>query len=377
MSKKVKLALVGVGSISQRGILPHLMLEDAKEIAELTAVCDLNEARVQTVAAAYGVPNYSANYSDILAMDDIDVVLLATPIGVHYEQAKLALEHGKHVYLQKTLTTTVKEADELIALADRTGLVLAASPGQLISPIVQKIKQSLEDGLLGRVYWAFANTAFMGHEYEPVRGENPIDPTWYYKRPGGGPMYDMAVYALHTITGILGPAKQVFCMSGIGLPVRSWHETTTTVDMDDNTLLMLDFGDNCFGVVGGQFCQMGKAMTWGFTGFYGSTGALEISGYLPNTTYPARIDTNPAKLMEMFGSLDQEEMIAELPYSFGKHSDITEAHVWMDIRHFIDCVLDDKKPIHSAEHARHVIEIIEKGYLAAETGERQVLTTKF
>jgi predicted dehydrogenase len=377
MNEKVKLAVIGVGSISQRGILPHLMLEDAREIAELVAVCDIDAQRVKMVAEQFGVPKYSTQYEDILALDDLDAIILATPIGIHYAQAKAALESGRHVYLNKTMTTTTAEADELIDIAHKANLKLAASPGQMISPVTQKIKRSLEEGLIGQVYWAFANTAFMGHEYEPMRDENPIDPTWYYKSPGGGPMYDMAVYVLHTITGVLGPAKRVFAMSGIGLSLRSWHDTTTTVEMDDNTLLMLEFAENCYGIVGGQFCQMGKTMTWGFTGFYGSTGALEINGYLPNTTYPAKIETNPTELMNIFGPLDTQEMIADLPYSFGPHSGITEAHVWMDIRHFIDCVIHDTKPIHSAEHARHVIEIIEKGYLAAETGIPQELTTNF
>ncbi len=66
-----------------------------------------------------------------------------------------------------------------------------------------------------------------------------------------------------------------------------------------------------------------------------------------------------------------------MPYITGAHTQLEEAHLWADIRHLVDCIVNDKEPIPGPEHARHVIEIIEKGYVAAQTGEAQELRTTF
>jgi predicted dehydrogenase len=67
----------------------------------------------------------------------------------------------------------------------------------------------------------------------------------------------------------------------------------------------------------------------------------------------------------------------DMPFVTGAHLDLPERHVYSDIMHLVDCVLSGKEPVVSAEHARHVIEVIECGYRAAETGQTQDLTTDF
>jgi predicted dehydrogenase len=376
MDERVRVALVGCGSVSQRGLLPHLIQEDAREVINLVALCDVVEERVRETAEKFGVPKWYTHYEALLDQADLDVVLIATPIPLHYEQALAAIEAGKHVHLQKTMTTTLAEADRLVEAARRKCVKVVASPGQMLSPNCQALREVVEKDLLGRLYWAFTSTAFVGHEYEPFREDSPVDPTWYYK-PGGGPVYDMSVYTLHTLTGVLGPARRVMAMSGIGLPVRQWEGREIQVEVDDNTLLMLDFDQRGFGVVGGHFCQTGRVIGWGFTGIYGSIGTLEVTELIPGTPYPGQVKINPPGLEEELGLDVSAKEVPAAPFITGPHIDIQEAHLWADIRHLMDCILHDTQPIPSAEHARHVIEIIEKGYRAAQTGQAQELTTTF
>jgi predicted dehydrogenase len=376
MDEQIKIALIGCGSVSQRGLLPHLIQEDAREIIDLVAVCDVVEERAHHTATRFGVSEWYTHMEDLLTQTEVDAVLIATPIRFHYEQAMAAIEAGKHVHLQKTMTTTLAEADSLVEAAKRQGVKVVASPGQMLSPSCLAIKKAIEAESLGRVYWAFASTSWIGHEYEPFRTDSPVDPTWYYK-PGGGPVYDMSVYTLHTLTGILGPVRRVTAMSGIGLPIRHWEGQEIQVEMDDNTLLLLDLGESGFAVVGGHFCQTGRMIGWGFMGIYGSNGTLEITGLIPGTAYPAQIETNPKNLAEKLGLAYDPHGMADVPYITGAHTQIQEAHLWADIRHLADCILHDTEPIPTAEHARHVIEIIEKGYIAARTGQAQELRTTF
>src|SRR5438270_221696 len=73
-----------------------------------------------------------------------------------------------------------------------------------------------------------------------------INPAWYWRKPGGGPVYDMTVYGLHALTGILGPAKRVTAFSGALLKEREFRGQVFPSDCDDNTLILVDFGDALF-----------------------------------------------------------------------------------------------------------------------------------
>lgn len=374
MDKKVKVALIGCGSISQRGILPHLALEDARQVIELVAVCDIVEERARETAAQFNVPEWYLSTQEVLANADVDALLIATPIPYHYENAMAAIGADKHVYLQKTIATSVAEAGDLITAAHEGSVKLVVSPGQMLSPGYQQIKKTIDKEGIGQVYWAFASTAAAGHEYEPFRVDDPVDPTWYYK-PGGGPVLDMAAYALHTLTGIFGPVKQVAAMSGIGLPMRQWQGGKIRVEMDDNTLLLLDF-DGRFAFVGGHFCQTGKVVGWGFLGIYGSLGTIEVTGLDGGTAYPAEIELN-GSVTAAGGSLTDRSKLGSVPFLTSAHAALPEAHVWVDIRHLVECILHDQEPVPTGEHARHVLEIIEKGYEAARSGRTLELNTSF
>ncbi|MGZ8588905.1 MAG: Gfo/Idh/MocA family protein, partial [Actinomycetota bacterium] len=141
MADTVGIGVVGAGMISQRGILPHLSQDDITDRVRLQAVCDLAPGRAEASAAGYGIPAWYERYEDLLADPDVDMVTIATPIGLHYEQCKQALEAGKHVHANKTMTTSVAEADDLIETAAAAGLHISASPGEVLRPQVTRIRE--------------------------------------------------------------------------------------------------------------------------------------------------------------------------------------------------------------------------------------------
>lgn len=376
MTKPTRLAIIGCGSISQRGLLPHLTQPDAAELFEVVALCDLDEARAAQVASRFGVPTSYGSTAVLLHETNVDAVLIATPASSHFALAMAAVQAGKHVHVQKPLTLSLDEADRLIAVAANQNVRIVASPVQMLSPAALRLRQTIEDGAIGRLYWAFASTAFMGHEFEPFRQDEAVDPAWYYKR-GGGPVYDMAIYSLHTLTGILGPVRQVSSMSTIGQATRSWRGQTIDVEMDDNTLLLLDFGEGRLGIVGGHFAQMGLVIGWGFMGFYGSSGALEVTELYPGTAYPQHVIANPEQLTLNLGLSGQPNLQGAPAAVSGPHREMEEAHLWADVCHLRDCIDNGQDHLHTVEHARHVIEIIEKGYVAARSGCAQAVNSTF
>jgi predicted dehydrogenase len=365
MPDEVKIGLVGLGSVSQRGLLPHLTQDDLAGRCRLTAVCDTAPGRAAATAERFAVPHAFGDYDRFLAEADIDLVALATPIGAHFEQAMGAVATGRHVHLNKAMTTTVDEANALIKAARKAGVKIVASPGQMLRPMHRTIREMVDAGAIGRPYFAVNGMSFAGHEYEGFRKDGHVltnvDPTWYYK-PGGGPLLDMGVYCLHTLTGILGPARTVIAASGIGLPERTYMGKTVEVEMDDMTILTVDFGERGYGIAYSGF-------TWGSDAgrlrLHGSEGAIELIGgeIVCNGRHAQEYPTAPAeRLPEIVG---------------GPHRELPESHVYADILHLVDCIREDRAPVVTAEHARHVIEIMEKAYVSARTGQRQEIVTHF
>ena len=129
MGQALRAGLVGCGSVSQRGILPHLSLPDARESVRLVAVVDAVEERARQSAKRFDVGASYTRVEDMLSDTDLDLVLVATPIPYHFQNAMAAIAAGKHVYVQKTMTTTLAEATALLEARDRAGVKLAAAPG--------------------------------------------------------------------------------------------------------------------------------------------------------------------------------------------------------------------------------------------------------
>ncbi|MBM3214841.1 Gfo/Idh/MocA family oxidoreductase [Candidatus Poribacteria bacterium] len=368
MSERVRIGVVGAGSISLRGILPHLTQEDVQDRLQVTALCDPVPGRAQAAAEKFGVPKAFEDYEDLLRSGEVDAVSIASPIGIHYEQGKLAIEHGVHVHFNKTMTTTVAEADDLIDSAAKKGVKLVSSPGEMLRPLHRRIRRMLLDGDLGKLVWAVTGAAFgQYHEREGVRqGEDVlsnINPAWYYRKPGGGPLYDMTVYGLHALTGIVGPAKAVTAFSGVCIREREFRGEMLPCDMDDNTLMVLDFGDAFFGFVYGV--AAGGISGFGRPVLFGTKGSVNGATFNGNPIdYPERV------LTEAGGQ-------ADLPHVVGPHRSIQEAHVYEDIMQLVDWVREGIPTVSSAEHARHVVEIFDGAYRSAETGRAQPLRTTF
>ena len=371
MRKPVGIGVVGAGSIGIRGALQHLCLPDVQQFATLAAVCDPVEGRAEAAAEKFGVNRAYRNYDEMLLDDSVVAVTICSPIGLHYEQGLKAIKAGKHVHFNKTITTTVAEATHLIEEAEKAGLKLVASPGQMLRPHNIAIRRLILQGELGQLAWAATGAAFGSyHEREGVRqGSDPlsnVNPCWYWRKPGGGPLYDMTVYGLHTLTGVLGPALRVTAMSGTAIKQREFRGELYECDADDNSFLLLDFGNALFSFVYGAFA--GTLTMFGQPDFYGANGSItgmKLRG--EPLEYPGRAESEAAS----------QGANVLLPHVIGDHRELGEAHVFEDIMQLVDWVADGIPSPSTAEHALHVVEIIEAGYRAAETGQTQNLGSSF
>jgi predicted dehydrogenase len=372
----LRIGVVGVGALALRGIIPHLTQDDVRDRVVVHALCDPVVERARATADRYGIERAYADLDELLADDVVEAVTIASPIGLHHDHCRRALEAGKHVHVNKTLCTTVAEADELIELARSRDLRLVPSPGEGLRPQVRRARELIEEGAIGDVAWAICGGSFdvYHEEQESERLDAPgglkINPGWYFRNPGGGPLYDITVYATHQLTSILGPARRVTALSGIRVPERSFQGEAIRTEADDNTVLLLDFGDSRFAVVHGTTAGQ-VSEQFGAGVYFGTRGTID--GVLLNGEsfdYPGRELTEGAPVT------DWDAQMRVLPHVVGPHRDIGEAHVFEDIMQLVESIEGVPSPV-TAEQARHVIDIFESGYRAAASGRTQELATSF
>jgi predicted dehydrogenase len=378
MADVLRAGLVGCGSVAQRGILPHLSLPDARESIKMVAVADGVAERAQETARKFAVPAYFTGVDEMLSAAEIDLVIIATPIPYHFQNAMAAISAGKHVYVNKTMTTTLAEADQLLAARDAAGVKLAAAPGYDLCSTTQRMREIVRGGGLGHVYTAFSYTLGFGHEHEPIRGGSgalaEIDPAWYY-RSGAGPLPDVTVYSLQLATSVLGPVRRVTALGNKGAEQREWRGRTIAVEVDDNNLVLLEFATGTLAVAVGANCAGSPRIPWGGMGLYGTDGSLEITEVEMRSGYPVAFDLS-GRAAELYGETYTTSLDAQ-PYVKGEHLTIDEPHIYVDIMDLAAAIRENRAPQAGGEQSRHVVEIVEAALLAARSGQTQRLRSAF
>jgi predicted dehydrogenase len=149
---------IGVAGLGYWG--PNLA-RNFEELGTLAALCDVSEERRSTFAARYPEARVTGEFDDLLS-DDLDAVVIATPVTTHYDLTRRALEAGKHVLVEKPPAMRAAEMDELVALAADRDRVLMPGHLLLYHPGVQKLKELIDAGELGEVLCVYGNRQNLG-----------------------------------------------------------------------------------------------------------------------------------------------------------------------------------------------------------------------
>ena len=123
------------------------------ENCQVVAVCDKSPDALRRVNRAYPGVALTTDFNEVLTSPDIDAVAVITPVWTHYDLAKAALENGKHVFVEKPFTSSSRQAEELIELADRKNLKIMVDHTFLFSGAVKKIREVVDAGTLGPLYY--------------------------------------------------------------------------------------------------------------------------------------------------------------------------------------------------------------------------------
>jgi predicted dehydrogenase len=154
----LNLAVVGYGYWGPN-IVRNVM--DRPEL-ELWGLCEMNPDRVAKFSGRYPGIHTTDSFDEVLDDANVDAVSIATPPATHYTLVKQALEAGKHVLVEKPLATSVADAEELVEIAERKGLVLMPGHTFLYSPAVNKVRGLIDSGELGEIYFVTSSRMNLG-----------------------------------------------------------------------------------------------------------------------------------------------------------------------------------------------------------------------
>ena len=148
-SSLVRVGVIGYGYWGPNVVRNLQNLENCR----LATICDQNSDALQRAKRAYPSVEVTTDFSGLLNSPQIDAIAVVTPVWTHFDLAKAALQNGKHVFVEKPFTSTPQQAEELIELADRKRLKIMVDHTFLFTGAVRKIRQLIDDGTLGALYY--------------------------------------------------------------------------------------------------------------------------------------------------------------------------------------------------------------------------------
>ncbi|HAK94965.1 MAG TPA: gfo/Idh/MocA family oxidoreductase [Planctomycetes bacterium] len=347
---KIKVGVIGCGSVSRK-YLPHLA---GCAHAELASACDIKPERAAQAAKKFKIPNHYPQIDAMLAGAPFDLLVNLTFMQEHGRLNKIALEAGKHVWSEKPLANTYAEGAALVELAKKKGVRIWGAPTVVNSPQFEFMARAINARKLGALAAAHASYGHLGPDWS----------AFFYEKLGGS-MPDLGVYNLVTLTGLLGPARAVTAMLSVVTPMRTVGDKgEVRVEAEDNAMVLLDHGK---GVISHVQCGFNY-----FTPFQhddtqqdhhtisiiGREGSLHLCGYdwAPHGVDIATADSR----------------------SFTRRATGAQGYCWEQGASVIcECLATGKEPRWTAEHALHVVEIMEAARESQEHGRRVALKSTF
>ncbi len=334
----LRFGIIGCGLISNWHADAILQIEGAR----LIGATDVNEKARAAFASKYNTQAFNS-VEELLASDDIDVVCICTPSGLHAPLAVKAANAGKHIIVEKPMAITLKEADDVIEACEKNNVKAAVVSQLRFTNAIRKLKDAVDEGLLGRlisgdVYMKF----YRSQEYYDKGGWRG---TW--KMDGGGALMNQGIHSIDLIQYIMGPVKTIFA-----------HTRTLArkIEVEDTAAAVLEYENGALGVI--------QATTSIYPGL---PRRIEISGdkgtviveenSITNWTIEGNEVPDDIKVGKA-GSTSASD-----PAAFG-----VEGHV-MQISDMVDAIRNNRKPLVDQYEGKKPVEIILAIYESSRTGK--------
>lgn len=327
MAKKIpSILLVGVGRWGENHLRVLLKLQ-ARGFCRLVGVNDINHDRLHSVGKEFGVKTFF----DDRGLEEADVAVIAVPTYNHFTVAKKALLAGKDVLVEKPLTETVKEAQELERIARTSSRVLMVGHLFRYNPAVDFVKKLLADREIGNIL--FLRGRFMGFRF---------------KEPDTGILAATAIHFIYLSNHLMGAS-----------PKAVWAKANYLLDkeLDDCSMVRLDY-DTGFSLIESDYFTPGK---WRTFAIIGTQGAILLDALDQKVELHQKKHIFSGKRFEIYnGSVLHPNIEFQEPLS-------------LELKHFLECIKNRTEPLTGARDGIDVLRIIEAAYRSSQSDKTVVL----
>jgi predicted dehydrogenase len=295
---------------------------------QVIAACDKDPSRLDRVESICPTARLTGNYDEILRDPQVGAVAIATPVGTHVSLATAALEAGKHVLLEKPLAGSVRDAELLVRRAGEAGRILMVDHTYVFSPAVRKIKELVDRGEFGQIFYIDSVRINLG------QFQSDINVLW-----------DLAPHDLSIIDYLLGRMPRSLSAMGV---------SHTSSDLEDVAYLNLDFGQSLMATFHVNWLSPVKLR---HTIIGGSKRSLVYNDLDP--VQPIQIYDSGIQL----GQSSEARYGALVSYRMGDiwspYVSRSEEPLQNVVRHFAECILENKPPLTDGDAGLRVVQILE------------------
>lgn len=328
----LKIAIVGCGRIANR----HAGHIQKTQGTELIAVCDIVKEKADTLGTEYSAQIYY-NIEDLLENNEVDVVAVCTPNGLHAEHSIQALNAGKHVLCEKPMAISVQDCGEMIKSAEKANRRLFVIKQNRYNPPVEAVKKAIESGKFGRInnvqlscFWN-RNEAYYKNSW---KGTKALD---------GGTLFTQFSHFIDLLYYLVGDVKEVKAFGGNYI-----HKGIT--EFEDTGVVILKFHNNAIGTVNYTVNATQGNMEGSIT-LFGDKGTVKIGGqYLNELEYQKFDDFK----IENLAKGNSANNYGEYKGSMSNHD-----HVYINV---VDVLLNQGQITTSMFEGLKTVEIIDKIY---------------
>ena len=341
---KTRVALLGAGFIGDIHIESyHRFVPEV----EVVAVYARNPQRAEAFARKHGIAQWYSDLEPAITQSGCEVVDLCLPNFLHARAVKVAAAAGKHVIIEKPLCLTLEEADQMIAACKAADRKLMYAEELCFAPKYERVRKLVREGAIGEIF----------HMRQCEKHSGPHS-DWFYdlEQSGGGALMDMGCHGLAWFRWMLGgrpKALSVYAQMQTGL----LHKGRTRVE--ENSICIVEFEGGAIGVAENSWAKPGGMDDR--VEVYGPGGVIYADLFQGNSalTYS---DKGYGYAMEKAGSTKG--------WTFTIFEEAFNQGYPQELKHFIECVREDKPPLVTGEDGRAVLEMMYAAYRSARTGQK-------
>ncbi len=343
--QQTKIAILGAGFITDIHMESyHRFVPEA----EVVAVYARNIDKAKAFAEKYHIPQWFNDLDEVIENSGCEVVDICLPNYLHAEATLKAAAAGKHIIIEKPLAVTLEEANEMIDACKKANVKLMYAEELCFAPKYERVRQLVNEGAIGDIY--------MLKQAEKHSGPHS---DWFYDidLSGGGVLMDMGCHAIAWFRWMLKNAKATSVYATMSTVL---HKERTKAE--DNSVVIIEFENGVTAVAENSWAKHGGMDDK--SEVYGTGGVIYADLFMGNAAI--------SYSKNGYGYA-MEKADTTVGWSFTVFEEAFNQGYPHELKHFIECVQQDKQPVVTGEDGRAVLEIIYAAYASAAEGKKIML----